>query len=130
MIRRRRGILGVVVIAFVLAMLSIQPALAQSGPDTSSTSLSELSDYALWSGILVPVTSTVTAVINRSHWRSDVKLGAFFTFSVVAAGGNSYFNADLDAHNVLRSLMVIFLGGILFYAAAKPGLKAIEARTG
>lgn len=118
--------LAAVALAWWLVPLT---ALAQSGPDTSSTALRELSDFALWSLLLGPITSLVAATLNRTTWRSDVRFAVFFVFSLVAAAGNAYFNADLDAHDFLRSALLTVASGITFYTLSKGAIKTWEART-
>lgn len=89
-----------------------------------------LSDMTMWGIIVGFATSVVTAILNRAHWPSWVKLFGFFVMSLVTSAGNAYFNGDLNSDSWVRSFLVIFSAGIGFYLATKPAMKEIEAKTG
>lgn len=120
--------LEVAVFAVIAALMMVAPVLAQEG-DAPSPALKDLSDFALWSLLLGPITSVVTAIINQRHWQSSTKLASFVLFSLIAAAGNALFNGDLDFHDTARAFLVIGAGGLAFYEAAKAGIKTIEAKT-
>lgn len=120
--------------SFLVAVLALAvwpvSVLAQDTGTGSSTSIDALSNFALWSIIGGALTSVVTAVINRSNWSSDAKLGVFFGLCCIVAAGNAYFNRTLGIDDWLRSLLLVVASGWLTYQAAKPAIKTIEAKTG
>lgn len=116
----------------LVTMAALWPAfaLAQDTGTGSSTSIDAMSNFALWGIVGGALTSVVTGIVNRSTWRSDVKLGVFFLLSCFTAGMNAFFNRSLNFDDWIRSLLLVVAAGWLTYRAAKPAITSIEAKTG
>jgi drug/metabolite transporter (DMT)-like permease len=103
---------------------------AQDTGDGQTTPIDSLSSFALWAIVGGALTSVVTAVINRSHWRSDFKLVVFFALCCLTAAGDAYFKRELSWADWSRALVLVVASGWTTYLAARPAIKQIEVATG
>lgn len=113
----------------LLLLLTTARALAQDAGG-QTTPIDSLSDFALWGIVGGVISSVATAVINRSHWPSALKLTVFFLVCCVTAAGDAYFKRELDVANWSRALLLVTASGWTTYLAAKPAIKEVEAKTG
>jgi hypothetical protein len=113
----------------VLVALAPVAALAQQVAGDTTTSPSQMSDYALYGILLGFVGTYVAAFINRIHWHDTYRFLTFFVWSVLASAGDAAFARSLDWHNWSRAFLVVLVSGIAFYQANKGAIKAFEAST-
>lgn len=74
-----------------------------------------MSNLVQWSAIVAFFVPPVVALVNQQKWSSKAKAAVFFTVSVIAAGGTSYFQGDLTGKRWLDSALVIVAAGTAFY---------------
>lgn len=127
----RRWFLLTVLIAVILALVSCGTALAQTvTPDNATPAAPVLTDKDMWAIVVGYGVVWIAALINKSHWPSDIRYAVFFGVSVVAALGNCVFNGTIGSGTgVVRSLLVVLVSAIGFYMAQKGAVQAFEART-
>jgi hypothetical protein len=116
-------------VAFALMPLV---AFAQAAGDVGgdqSPPLTGMSDEAIWLIIMGVATSVVTALVNQTYWRSEFKLAVFTVMSMITTTGAIFFRGDLDGSNWVRTLLLIFGSGAVFYKLTAPAMTALEIRT-
>jgi hypothetical protein len=94
-----------------------------------SPPLTGMSDEAIWLIIMGVATSVVTALVNQTYWRSEFKLAVFTVMSMITTTGAIFFRGDLDGSNWVRTLLLIFGSGAVFYKLTAPAMTALEIRT-
>jgi uncharacterized membrane protein YfhO len=117
------------VIAFALLAASIQLAAAQ-GVGEGVAPDNNVGRWAFLVGTFLPLAA---AAVIRQGWRSEVKGGAVFVFSVVAAAGTSYFAGEFERGDFLSAVLIILvMASITYQTLWKPSgiAPAIEQQTG
>ena len=118
-----------VLFAFVAVVGSISLAAAQGVgdgvvPDTN------VARWAFLVGTFLPLAA---AAIIRQTWRSEIKGGAVFVLSAIAAAGTSYLTGDLQRGDLVSAaLIILVMASISYQTLWKPSgiAPAIEERTG
>jgi FtsH-binding integral membrane protein len=114
-------------LAFVLTVGLVATASAQESavlPDTN------VGRWAFLVGTFLPLAA---AAVIRQRWRSEVKGGAVFVFSVLAAAGTSYFAGEFERGDFLSAaLIILVMASITYQTLWKPSgiAPAIEQQTG
>jgi hypothetical protein len=124
---RKLKIIRVIWLAFVLTVGLVATASAQESavlPDTN------VGRWAFLVGTFLPLAA---AAVIRQRWRSEVKGGAVFVFSVLAAAGTSYFAGEFERGDFLSAaLIILVMASITYQTLWKPSgiAPAIEQQTG
>jgi hypothetical protein len=115
------------VVAFVTLAASIQLASAQ---DTAVLPDTNVGRWAFLVGTFLPLAA---AAVIRQRWRSEVKGGAVFVFSVVAAAGTAYFAGEFQRGDIVSAALIILVTASITYRTfwQPTGIApAIEQQTG
>jgi len=75
-----------------------------------------MSEADLWAAIVAFVMPLLVAMIVKQPWQDDLKALVAFVACIVFAAGTAYFSAELNASNVIRDFLIIFVGGMTFWA--------------
>jgi hypothetical protein len=124
---RKLKIIRIFWLAFVLTIGLVATASAQETavlPDTN------VGRWAFLVGTFLPLAA---AAVIRQRWRSEVKGGAVFVFSVLAAAGTSYFAGEFERGDFLSAaLIILVMASITYQTLWKPSgiAPAIEQQTG
>ena len=118
----------------VMVLFALMPvvAFAQAAGDVGgdqSPPLTNLSNESIWLIIMGVATSVVTALVNQTYWRSEFKLAVFTLMSMLTTTGAIFFRGDLDGSNWVRTLLLVFGSGAVFYKLTAPAMTALEVRT-
>jgi hypothetical protein len=115
-------------LAFMLTFWSVTGVSAQDVgavmPDTN------VGRWSFLVGFFLPLAA---AAVIKQRWSSQVKGGAVFVLSAIAAAGTSFFAGDLQGGDFISAaLIILVMASITYQTLWKPtGIApAIEARTG
>lgn len=114
-------------VVFVLTLGMVTGVAAQDSaviPDTN------VGRWAFLVGAFLPLAA---AAVIRQRWRSQVKGGAVFALSAIAATGTSYFAGDLQGGDFVSAALIILVTASIMYRTfwQPTGIApAIEQRTG
>jgi hypothetical protein len=124
---RKLKIIRIFWLAFVLTIGLVATASAQESavlPDTN------VGRWAFLVGTFLPLAA---AAVIRQRWRSEVKGGAVFVFSLIAAAGTAHFAGELHRGDFLSAaLIILVMASITYQTLWKPSgiAPAIEQQTG
>jgi hypothetical protein len=124
---RKLKIIRIFWLAFVLTIGLVATASAQESavlPDTN------VGRWAFLVGTFLPLAA---AAVIRQRWRSEVKGGAIFVFSMIAAAGTAHFAGEFQRGDVLSAaLIILVMASITYQTLWKPSgiAPAIEQQTG
>lgn len=127
-ILRHTWFLFVAAIALLVSTVTVASAQGVAGdgvvPDTN------VARWAFLVGTFLPLAA---AAIIRQTWRSEIKGGAVFILSAIAAAGTSFLAGDLQRGDLISAaLIILVMASISYQTLWKPSgiAPAIEERTG